>query len=308
MSYKNIVVIDDVGDVFKPLKDVFRDDSEIKIKHTPSEAEFLKKYLKKETYLILINQSGLKTDLSQLIDFIQNNMYFIAIPIIIMSDDENFVRNPPKFDSFIINYLLKSVDILDLKSYVAYVVEILEYNRNVNDISYLPGSVSINSKIAYELSQNSKFGFVFLDLDKFKEFGEYFGLYKASQVMYFLANLIDESIKKYGSIDDFVGNVGGDDFILILKDHESADAICNDIIDKFNKKILEFYGKKDLDNGYIETVNRFGEVENIGIMGISIVSMDYTDFENKNFDEVFKKLNELKKQAKKVKGSVLLKN
>ena len=43
-------------------------------------------------------------------------------------------------------------------------------------------------------------------------------------------------------------------------------------------------------------------------MGISIVSMKYTDFENQDFDEIFKKLNELKKQAKKVKGSVLLKN
>ena len=48
MSYKNIVVIDDVGDVFKPLNDVFRDDLGIKIKHTASDGKFLKKIFEKK--------------------------------------------------------------------------------------------------------------------------------------------------------------------------------------------------------------------------------------------------------------------
>ena len=308
MIYKNIVVIDDFGDVFEPLRDAFNDELEIKIKHSTSDADSLKKYLRWDTYIILINETGLNVELDQLIDFIQRNLFFLAIPIMIITDDEELFKRPPKLDSPVLNSALKPLDMDDFKVRLEYAIEIFEYNRNINDITGLPGNKIISSKLFSEISQNSKFALIFLDLDKFKEFGEYYGLYKGSQVMYFLSRLIDESIKKHGSIEDFVGNVGGDDFIMILKDYRSADVICNDIISKFDQQILDFYDEKDLKNGYIETMNRSGEIEKMGIMGISVVIMNYLEFKGKIFDEVFRKMNEVKKIAKTVDGSVLVDN
>lgn len=308
MFHKNVVVIDDAGDFFEELSDAFHDDLEIIIKYVNSDFESLKQFLKRDTYMILINMDGLKTDLMELVDFIQNNLFYLALPIMVISDDEDFVRNPPELGSLLFNSILKPSNMDDLKSLLEFFIEILEYNRNINDISGLPGNKIISSKLLYEISQNTKFAFVFLDLDKFKEFGEYFGLYKASQVIYILANIIDQSIKKYGSFEDFIGHVGGDDFILILKDYRSADVICNDIIAKFDEKICEFYGEEDLERGYIETINRSGEVERFSIMTISIVSMNYTDFKNQSFDQVFRSLNEIKKKTKLIEGSVMLKS
>lgn len=308
MFHKNVVVIDDAGDFFEELSDVFHDDLEIIIKCVNSDFESLKQFLKRDTYMILINMDGLKTDLMELVDFIQNNLFFLALPIMVISDDEDFVRNPPELGSLLFNSILKPLIMDDLKSLLEFFIEVLEYNRNINDISGLPGYKIISSKLLYEISQNTKFAFVFLDLDKFKEFGEYFGLYKASQVIYILANIIDQSIKKYGSFEDFIGHVGGDDFILILKDYRSADVICNDIIAKFDEKIREFYGEEDLERGYIETINRSGEVERFSIMTISVVSMNYTDFKNQSFDQVFRSLNEIKKKTKLIEGSVMLKS
>ena len=308
MFHKNVVVIDDAGDFFEELSDAFHDDLEIIIKYVNSDFGSLKQFLKRDTYMILINMDGLKTDLMELVDFIQNNLFYLALPIMVISDDEDFVRNPPELGSLLFNSILKPSNMDDLKSLLEFFIEILEYNRNINDISGLPGNKIISSKLLYEISQNTKFAFVFLDLDKFKEFGEYFGLYKASQVIYILANIIDQSIKKYGSFEDFIGHVGGDDFILILKDYRSADVICNDIIAKFDEKIREFYGEEDLERGYIETINRSGEVERFSIMTISVVSMNYTDFKNQSFDQVFRSLNEIKKKTKLIEGSVMLKS
>ncbi|WP_407415742.1 diguanylate cyclase domain-containing protein [Methanobrevibacter sp.] len=308
MFHKKVVVIDDVGDFFEELSDAFHDDLEIIIKCVNSDFESLKQFLKRDTYMILINMDGLKTDLMELVDFIQNNLFFLALPIMVISDDEDFVGNPPKLGSLLFNSIPKPSNMDDLKSLLDFFIEILEYNRNINDISGLPGNKIISSKLLYEISQNTKFAFVFLDLDKFKEFGEYFGLYKASQVIYILANIIDQSIKKYGSFEDFIGHVGGDDFILILKDYRSADVICNDIIAKFDEKILEFYSEEDLERRYIETINRSGEVERFSIMTISVVSMNYTDFKNQSFDQVFRSLNEIKKKTKLIEGSVMLKS
>ncbi|AMD17311.1 hypothetical protein TL18_04300 [Methanobrevibacter sp. YE315] len=306
MIYKNIVVIDDLGDVFEPLNDAFSDDLEIKIRHLTSDFDSLKKYLTRDTYIILINETGLKVDLDQLVDFIQRNLFFLAIPILIVSDNEEVIKRPPKLDSPVLNVALKPLVMSDFKPRLEYAIEVFEYNRNINDISGLPGNKIISSKLLSEISKNSKFALVFLDLDNFKEFDEYYGLYKGSQVMYFLANLIEESIKEYGSIEDFVGNVGGDDFIMILKDYKAADLICKDIIAKFDKQILDFYDEDDIKNGYIETMNRDGEIEKISFMGISVVIMNYMEFKGKMFDEVFRKMNEVKKIAKQVDGSVLL--
>ena len=306
MIYKNIVVIDDVGDVSEPLSDAFRDELEIKIKQVNSDFDSLRKYLKRDTYLILINETDLKTDLDELIEFIQRNLFFLAIPILIISDNEELIKSPPKLDSPVLNSALKPLDMKDFKARLEYAIEIFEYNRNINDISGLPGNKIISSKLLSEISKNSKFALVFLDLDNFKEFGEYYGLYKGSQILYFLASLVEESIKEYGSIEDFVGNVGGDDFIMILKDYKSAEVICNDIIAKFDEQILDYYDSEDIKNGYIEAVNRYGEIEKMGIMGISVVIMNYMEFKGKIFDEVFRKMNEVKKIAKQVDGSVLL--
>ena len=308
MFHKNVVVIDDVGDFFEELSDAFHDDLEIIIKCVNSDTVSLKQFLKRDTYMILINMEGLKTDLNELIDFIQNNLFFLALPIMVISDDEDFVRNPPKLGSLFFNSMLKPLNMDDFKSLLEFFIEVLEYNRNINDISGLPGNKIISSKLLYEISQNTKFAFVFLDLDKFKEFGEYFGLYKASQVLYILADIINQSIIEYGSFEDFIGHVGGDDFILILKDYKSADVICNDIIAKFDEKIREFYGEEDLERGYIETISRSGEVERFSVMTISIVSMNYTDFKNQTFDQVFRSLNEIKKKSKLIEGSVVLKS
>lgn len=306
MIYKDIAVIDDVGDVFEPLSDVFSDDLEIRIRHVASDSDSLKNSLGRDTYMILINESGLEDNLNNLVDFIQKNLFFFAVPIMILSDNEDLVKSPPKLNSPVLNIIFKPDNINDFKARLEYIIEIFEYNRNINDISGLPGNKIIGSKLLFEISQNSKFALVFLDLDNFKEFGEYYGLYRGSQVIYFLANLVNQSIYEHGLFEDFIGHVGGDDFIMILKDYRSVDVICNDIIAKFDEQILDFYDADDIKNGYIEAVNRDGDVEKINIMGISVVVMNYMEFKGKNFDEVFRKMNEIKKIAKKTGGSVLL--
>ena len=51
MFHKNVVVIDDVGDFFEELSDVFHDDLEIIIKCVNSDSESLKQFLKRDTYI-----------------------------------------------------------------------------------------------------------------------------------------------------------------------------------------------------------------------------------------------------------------
>lgn len=306
MFQKNVFVIDDAGDLFEALSIGFNENIEINVKQSKSNINFLKNSLKRDTSLILINADGLESDLLKLVKYINQVLFYLTVPIMIASSDKELVKSKPILEVPIISYFLKPFDLQNLTAGIEYLLEIFEYNKNINDISGLPGSNIINKKLVSQISKGSKFAFVFLDLDNFKEFGEYYGLYKASEVLSFLSDLLSETISNHGSIDDFIGHVGGDDFIMILEDYKIAETVCREIINGFDEKISEFYEDKDLKNGYIETVNRSGELERIKVMGISVVILNYVDFKNNSFDDAYKKLMNLKKEAKLVDGSVLL--
>lgn len=305
---KNIFVIDDKGDTTEFLYDLFRDDSVITIISTKSDSESLKKSFDRFSYLIIINQDDLKKSLTELIRFFNDNMFYLTIPVVILSSDEEVVKNRKILDIPIFNYISKPLNSVNFKKFLEYIIEVCDYNKNINDISGLPGNRVIDYKVRAEIDKNSKFSLVYLDLDNFKEFGEHYGLYRGSQVILLLSNILNKVIRTYGDMEDFIGHIGGDDFILVLKDYKSAKKICDEIIKEFDEKIIKYYDEEDLERGYFEAINRAGEDDKISIMGISIVMMDYTEFVNTTYDEVYKKMMKIKRKAKMVEGSVVLSN
>lgn len=306
MRYKNIIVIDDAGDVFGSVSGLFKDDLEIKILHSKSNLVDLKKSLKRDAYMILINEDDLKSDLNQLFESIKNHLFYFTVPIMILSSDEDLVRNPELMDFPIVNYALKPFDeensrcVLNIALKYLSITGISMIYQDFLEVMSLTGNYWVNYLKILNLL------FIFLDLDNFKVFGEYYGLYQGSQVLLFLSNLLHDTLLKYGSIDDFIGHVGGDDFVIILNDYKRVDLICNEIITQFDKKIVDYYGGDDLKNGYIEVVNMAGEVEKLKVMGISVIAINYMDFKTNTFDEVYKKIMKIKKEAKMIDGSVFL--
>ena len=115
-------------------------------------------------------------------------------------------------------------------------------------------------------------------------------------------------MRECGAETDFVGHVGGDDFIMILQHLDVVKEIGDRIIAHFDAGISEFYDEKDLQNGFIETRNRAGQLERINIMSISIIVMYSDEIRSTPVNEVYKRMMLYKKRAKMVRGSVLLKD
>ena len=180
----------------------------------------------------------------------------MTIPIIILSSDEEVVKKQDPLDIPIYNYLLKPINPVIFRKFVKYLSDVCDYNKNINDISGLPGNRIIDFKVQKEVEKETKFSLVYLDLDNFKEFVEYKGLYEGSEIILYFSDLLNETIKTHGSIDDFIGHIGGDDFIVLITDCKKSKMICDEIIKEFDKKVLEYYSPEDLEKGYIEVINR----------------------------------------------------
>ena len=78
-----------------------------------------------------------------------------------------------------------------------------------------------------------------------------------------------DMLKEIVSPNDFIGHIGGDDFIVVASSENCVD-YCEQIIEQFDATIKQFYTKKDVENGWIASKNRHGKDELFPLLTISI--------------------------------------
>ena len=99
--------------------------------------------------------------------------------------------------------LMKIKNILDRK----------KKSLDVNPLTALPGNVSIRENVEKRVSEKKSFSLLYIDLSNFKSFNDKYGFDTGDDVIKFTADALQNTIKKYGVESDFVGHVGGDDFV-----------------------------------------------------------------------------------------------
>lgn len=303
---KNIVIIDDNGDVFGRMMRAFADDDINLVSATSSRNDYDSK-LRVDDYLIIINETNIETDLRQLVDYLKNRFLYCITPIVVATDrqqeelDEKNLLEAP-----FVSYIQKIFDNEILHRLVRNLVDTFHSQRNLNPLTGLPAGRVIFGQVAENIAGNEPFTLMYVDLDNFKEYNEYYGFHKGDRVLVFLSEILTHVIKDMGTDSDFIGHVGGDDFVLLVRDKSRIKAMGKRIINIFDENIVTFYDDADLGNGYIEVRNRAGEMERINIMSISIILLDDEVVRNTPNDEIYIKMMAEKKKAKKLKGSVLI--
>lgn len=305
---KNIVVIDDLGNLLHLLTLSFIDNSSIQLVRTSSDLESVNKTLGLEDYFIIVNEDGLKNDITELVKHLYDRKKFTIAPIIVATGKRVALSEDVQKLVPVISVIHKDVEPARLGHHLNNIIDSIESNRNLNALSGLPGNTVINQKIYDCKATDADFAVLYIDLDNFKEYNEYYGFYKGDQVLLFLARLLPVVMRECGAETDFVGHVGGDDFIMIVQHLNVVKEIGDRIIAHFDSRISDFYEAKDLENGYIETRNRAGQLERINIMSISIIVMYSDEIRSTPVNEVYKRMMLYKKRAKMVRGSVLLKD
>lgn len=183
-----------------------------------------------------------------------------------------------------------------------------ETNLNANPLTRLPGGIAIENILKNRLTASKSVTFCLLDIDNFKSFNDHYGYAAGNEVIKTTAKIIKKTTAEYGTDDDFVGHIGGDDFAL-LTTIERYNKLCTNIIEEFDKKVVDFYNTKDRANGYILGETRQGKKIKFPIMSISIaVVVSNKEKGQISHIEVGEIAAELKEHAKKISGSVFLVN
>lgn len=141
--------------------------------------------------------------------------------------------------------------------------------KNSNPLTGLPGNESIQREINKRLAQNMHFDVCYIDLDNFKPYNDCYGFSKGDVVIKTLAEILTDNIAPYNDAFNFVGHIGGDDFIMILRPRISI-PVCEKVIADFESRLPEFHGRDDYERGCYISKNRRGEEERFNLLRISI--------------------------------------
>ncbi|MFC4322927.1 GGDEF domain-containing protein [Litchfieldia salsa] len=173
----------------------------------------------------------------------------------------------------------------------------------MNPLTELPGNQIIYEKLNQVLVREA-YTLLYIDLDNFKTYNDVYGFSKGDHVLQETASLL----KKYiNSSIDFLGHIGGDDFVAILYHHD-YDPICRTVINEFDQKIKKFYSDKHHSQGYVTSENRSGIKEKIPLVSISIAVITNQERTFDTVEEIVSLATKTKKSCKSVTYSCYIKN
>ncbi len=156
-----------------------------------------------------------------------------------------------------------------------------ERNLDASPLTGLPGNLAIEREIEKRLTAKKPFALCHVDLDNFKPFVDQYGYAWGSEVIKEVARLLIVQLKTAGSPDDFLGHIGGDDFV-ILSAPLRAERISRGVVDGFESRIRTFYAEQDRERGSFIGKDRQGNERQFPLITvtIAIVTDDGTRFGN----------------------------
>ncbi len=176
---------------------------------------------------------------------------------------------------------------------------------DTNPLTRLPSGVTIETILKARLDQNRPTAFCLVDIDNFKAFNDRYGYATGNKVIKTTSRVIQKITEEYGTDNDFVGHIGGDDFVFITIP-EKYEKICREIIRKFDARAPQFYTSEDVERGFIESTSRQGEKIHFPIMALSIAVVTNIGKKECNHIRFGEIAAELKSKAKTLSGSVFV--
>ena len=180
-----------------------------------------------------------------------------------------------------------------------------EMYLDASPLTRLPGGIAIENVLKKRIESGLPLAFCVFDLDNFKAFNDRYGYANGSEVIKETAKIIENVVKIKGTSADFVGHVGGDDFVVITTP-DTMREIANDIIKKFDQRIPGFYDQHDREQGYILGKTRQGVEMKFPVMSISIAIVTNERRKISNSLEASEIAAELKDYAKTIPKSVFV--
>lgn len=174
-------------------------------------------------------------------------------------------------------------------------------DSSLQPLTRLPGNIAIEHEVRRRFEEREPWAVIYADLDNFKAFNDHYGFVRGDDAIRLVATTMMEAMKRTGSENDFLGHIGGDDFIIVTTP-QRAEALAHNVADTFDRDVPPLYDPADRARGWIAAKDRRGNNVRFPMMSLSlaIVTASSRITSYQNIGEV---AAELKSYAKRQAGS-----
>jgi diguanylate cyclase (GGDEF)-like protein len=153
------------------------------------------------------------------------------------------------------------------ESLVRRVTELrIEAARYANPLTFLPGNIPVTEHLARLLRAELPFTVAYVDLNHFKPFNDQYGYFRGDEMIRLLAGILTAQVNPRC---DFVGHIGGDDFLLVFQS-ENWEERCLHMVTLFNQRARALFAEEDIAREGIVGEDRHGNTQFFPLTTVAI--------------------------------------
>jgi CheY-like chemotaxis protein len=208
-----ILIVEDDADLAEMLDTLFQDLG-YQVSTSPYGEEALVLCEKKMPDLVILDIYLPDMDGYEVCRRLRNNPLTKHIAVIFLTvralkDDKLMGLELGAFD-----YITKPFDTEELTLRVQNIMRGIQHKRLMDGITGLPKGRLIEDQFR-SLLRREKWALMYMGISGFGAFKETYGLESAKRVLRITASTLLNAVEELGTVDDFVGHVGEDDFVVI---------------------------------------------------------------------------------------------
>jgi PleD family two-component response regulator len=199
---------------------------------------------------------------------LRNTLRTSHIPIIFLTQKDERSDKIKGLELGADDYITKPFDVEELNLRVRNAMARSRVESLTNPTTGLPSSQLIEEQLR-ELMRRKDWGIVYVGIKNLDVFKEAYGFVAGEEVLRFAGMVLRQTVDSVGTINDFIGHVGSDEFIVITE-RKRVGRVANELEERFSARVGTHYDWQARERGYLIVENEHGDEVEADLMTLAV--------------------------------------
>lgn len=293
MSTGRILVVEDDPDISKMLR-IYFDSQGYEVLLEMRGGDALETCAKKMPNVVVLDINLPDMNGFEVCRELRGHLRTKHIPIIFLTQKDERSDKIKGLELGADDYITKPFDIEELKLRVQGAIRRAKYETLTDPTTSLPSGKLIEEQLKI-IKNRQDWTLLYLGIAHMDAFKEIQGIVALDDVLRFIATLLKETIEKHGTLNDFIGHAGSNDFIVVTRP-DTAGTICREVTSRFNKEVQVFYPYTAKREGKVVYTDGGGNRREAPFMTLSTATLEGTEGPFADIREITEVAAEIRRQ------------
>jgi len=204
---------------------------------------------------------------------LRDNLRTSHIPIIFLTQKDERSDQIAGLELGADDYVTKPFDLQLLLLRVQGALRRAGWLNLTSPVTGLPSSKLVEEQLR-QIIRRDDWSVLYIGINHIDGFNDVYGFVAGDDVLRFTAMLLIDVVDEQGTGSDFIGHIGGDDF-LIISTPEASPEIKARLVARFNEEVQTFYGFRDREQGFVEVG---GQKMPLMTLAVGLINHDTASF------------------------------